>query len=110
MKVLAAVALVCTILPLSTHSQGVPMNIFGIGTRSCATWLSTPAKENEGEIWIYGAWSGINFKNSENHTVGNTTDSNGIVAEVIEVCRREPSMSLSSATFQAYIRLERISR
>lgn len=110
MKVLAAFAFVCTTLPSSTYSQGAPTLNFGIGISSCATWLSTPVKRNEGEAWIYGFWSGMNFKNAENHTVGNTTDANGIVAEVKATCGVAPSATLSSATSQAYVRLQKIGR
>lgn len=110
MKSLIVFAYVCAILPSTAYSQAVPMNSFGIGIRSCATWLSTPNKENEGSIWIYGAWSGMNFKNPENHIVGSTSDSNGIVAEVRAICSREPSTTLGSATLQAYNRLEKIGR
>ena len=102
--------IVCVGIPLKAYSQGVTMTTFGVGNSSCATWLSTPIKEYEGKAWIYGAWSGMNFKNQSNHVVGDSTDAEGIVGEVKAMCFKEPSLPLRSATYQTYVRLERANR
>jgi hypothetical protein len=65
---------------------------------SCSHWLSQSF--NEGEGWILGFWSGLNFANAR--TVGQHTDGEGIIAEVRKVCAARPSMALLNATFTSY--------
>jgi hypothetical protein len=72
--------------------------ITGIGRMSCAYWLSEPV--NEGEGWILGFWSGLNYANAR--TVGQHTDGEGIITEVRKVCASRPSMTLAGATFTVY--------
>jgi hypothetical protein len=72
--------------------------ITGIGRMSCAHWLSQSV--NEGEGWILGFWSGLNYANAR--TVGQHTDGEGMIAEVRKVCASRPSMTLAGATFTAY--------
>ncbi len=76
------------------------------GDQSCATWLSSEAEKYAGEHWITGFWTGLNFNNPKNHTVGGGIDAEGIVAEIKLVCRAEPSRSLLSATVEVYRKLE----
>ena len=72
--------------------------ITGIGRMSCAYWLSEPV--NEGEGWILGFWSGLNYANAR--TVGQHIDGEGIITEVRKVCATRPSMTLAGATLTAY--------
>ena len=111
MKFLATPALVLALtLPataqdyrISTAPEGSALAqppqalIAGIGRMSCAHWLSQSF--NEGEGWILGFWSGLNFANAR--TVGQHTDGEGIIAEVRKVCATQPSMTLVKATFTA---------
>jgi hypothetical protein len=72
--------------------------ITGIGRMSCAHWLSQSV--NEGEGWILGFWSGLNYANTR--TVGQRTDGEGIITEVRKACATRPSMTLVGATFTVY--------
>jgi hypothetical protein len=72
--------------------------IAGIGRMSCAYWLSQSV--NEGEGWILGFWSGLNYANTR--TVGQHTDGEAMIAEVRKVCATRPSMTLAGATFTVY--------
>jgi hypothetical protein len=82
--------------PASAQQQQVL--ITGIGRMSCAYWLSEPV--NEGEGWMLGFWSGLNYANAR--TVGQHTDGEGIITEVRKVCATRPSMTLAGATFAVY--------
>jgi hypothetical protein len=76
--------------------------ITGIGRMSCAYWLSEPV--NEGEGWILGFWSGLNYANAR--TVGQHTDGEGIITEVRKGCATRPSMTLAGATFTVYSEMQ----
>ena len=71
--------------------------ITGIGRMSCAHWLSQSV--NEGEGWILGYWSGLNFANAR--TVGQHTDGEGIITEVRKACatRLEEAFEERAAIF-----------
>jgi hypothetical protein len=64
-----------------------------MGRRSCAHWQSSAETLNEGKVWIYGFWSGMNVFNTS-HTVGSKTDPAGIIGEVKKFCENAPSESL----------------
>ena len=80
---------------LAQHQQAL---ITGIGRMSCAHWLSQSF--NEGEAWILGFWSGLNYANAR--TVGRHTDGERIITEVRQACATRPSMTLVGATFTVY--------
>jgi hypothetical protein len=71
--------------------------MFGIGTGSCAHWLSTRSLENEGNAWLMGWWSAFNNFNESDHKVGKTTDMAGVIGEVRKVCVAEPSTRMTDA-------------
>jgi hypothetical protein len=81
--------------------------ILGIGAQSCAYWQSTPARQAEGKVWVYGFWSAANVYNNHNHTVGRKTDAYGDVAQVKKTCENEPSMSLADAATQTYFEMDK---
>jgi hypothetical protein len=61
--------------------------IAGIGRMSCAYWLSQSV--NEGEGWILGFWSRLNYANTR--TVGQHTDGEGMI--VLSSVNRAPEVS-----------------
>jgi hypothetical protein len=79
----------------------------GIGNESCAHWLSTPVTEQEGKAWILGYWTATNVWVAGSHTVGKSTDGEGIIAETKLVCAAEPSTGLMYAVSKVYVRLSR---
>lgn len=82
----------------------------GAGIYSCGSWLSTPARVQEGEVWIMGYWSGLNRANPQGRTVGRSTDADGLIGEVRKVCEEQPSMKLIDAATQAYVKLQAVGR
>jgi hypothetical protein len=78
----------------------------GIGTRSCAFWQSSAALINQGNAWIYGFWTAMNFANDNDHHVGAHTDGLGILAEVKKTCDQSPSENLNQAALYTYRAME----
>jgi hypothetical protein len=103
MKTLGAIVAICllAVAPARAYST----LLFGIGTVSCANWLSTPFNQNEGNIWILGYWSGRNDENTVNHNVGIDTDAQGIIGEVRKICVERPSLTLLKASGTAYLNM-----
>jgi hypothetical protein len=97
-KILTTALLVLWLMVEPTLAQQHQALITGIGRMSCAYWLSEPV--NEGEGWILGFWSGLNYANAR--TVGQHTDGERIITEVRKACATRPSMTLVGATFTVY--------
>lgn len=89
----------------NVYSQTTRIHFFGVGTGSCASWLSTENNKFQGDVWILGAWSGMNVYNTKNHVVGSNTDAQGLIAEVRAVCVKSPSLVLHNAVIEAYVSL-----
>jgi hypothetical protein len=89
----AAILFFASILPAAAEEPTVM--VFGIGTASCAMWMSEPQLETEGQVWILGYWSGINMVNGS--MVGHSTDGLGIIERVKEACRADPALRLANA-------------
>jgi hypothetical protein len=87
-------------------AQDVDTLSLGIGTRSCAVWQSSAALTNQGNAWIYGFWTAMNFANASNHHVGAHTDGLGILAEVKKTCDQSPSELLNQAALYTYRAME----
>jgi hypothetical protein len=78
------------------------VTIFGIGASSCAFWLSTPARTNEGIAWLMGYWTGVNSMNQTTHLIGANSDGEAIIAEVRKRCVAEPSARMTDAVAATY--------
>jgi len=81
--------------------------VMGIGMRSCAFWRESAARIEDGNNWIRGFWTGLNFMNDGNHAVGSQTDSAGILAEVNKECDAKPSVQLGIATAKVFMEMAR---
>ncbi len=55
--------------------------------------------------WLLGFWTGSNRKNPATHSVGQSTDSRGIVGEVALACRGKPSTTLFDTAKLVYDRM-----
>ena len=79
---------------------------FGIGNESCARWTTSrvAALELEASTWIMGFWSGLN--RATVRVVGSTTDGDGIIEEVRKLCKEQPALKISSATYEVYSRFQ----
>lgn len=76
--------------------------MFGAGLESCATWLSNPIAQADGNAWIWGFWSGMNYV-SKFPSVGHTTDAKGIVALIKQECQSDPSRDLQDVVAATYL-------
>jgi hypothetical protein len=71
------------------------------GTVRCATWLSNPTFEEQGELWILGYWSGMNVFH-EDRMVGHQVDPEDIFGEVRKICILRPTEALALAVREVY--------
>ena len=79
----------------------------GIGTRTCASWLSSRANSFEGTVWIFGFWSGLNAYNLRGRNfVGQSSSAEARISEVRKMCLKDPSSLLAYAAAQAYEAME----
>jgi hypothetical protein len=83
------------------------VNLAGIGTKTCAYWLSSQEHKSEGTVWIYGFWSGLNYVAAASQQDQSKATSNATIAAVETACKREPSRILAAAAWSAYIDLNR---
>ena len=94
---------------LSTAASGQDLSgttlVMGIGQRSCAYWRESPAKIEDGKNWIRGFWTGLNYMNDANHSVGKQTDPAGILAEIDKECDAKPSAQLGAATANVFMEM-----
>lgn len=83
------------------------VDLAGIGSKSCAYWLSGRGHQAEGSVWIYGFWSGLNYVAVASDQDQSKATSTDMIVAVEELCRREPSRVLASAAWSAYIDLNK---
>ena len=86
-------------------AQSTEMNVYGPGTISCATYLQDRSIRINADGWILGFWTGSN-RTAQEHGVGKSTDSRGIVGEVALACRNHPSVSLFQTEKEVYDRMK----
>lgn len=116
LRVAFAAGAVALALDAAAQSTGRTAFVMGIGTNSCAWWLSSEATKNAGQHYIIGFLSGMNIARAElqdvsiNSNVGRNTDSAGWIGEVEKACREAPSEFLVQATLKAYRKLSAIER
>ena len=104
MRLTAAIALLLLCAGQARAQSAVPAPyMFGLGRTSCANWV--PEREAEAEGWIFGFWSGINLASRTRRDVGSGTDGQGIIAEIKQVCRKDPSLPISDAITVIYNKL-----
>lgn len=76
---------------------------FGRGASDCATALDQAHYETS-YAWVMGYFTGLNTA-SQGKT-GQTTDGDGIMAEVQLLCHREPSLPLIDAAERVYAMMQ----
>ena len=81
------------------------VNLAGVGSRSCAYWLSNQDHRLEGTVWIYGFWSGLNYVAAASAQDQSKATVDAMFAAVETTCKHEPSRILGSAAWSAYIDL-----
>lgn len=98
------------VLPLNqglARADDAPVDLTGIGSRTCAYWLSSRDHKLEGTVWIYGFWSGLNYVAVASQQPQSKATDSAMIAAVEAVCKREPSSPLATAAWSAYIDLSK---
>jgi hypothetical protein len=90
----------CLVLAQDTN---ISVDMFGIGSMSCAHWRSTQEHRLEGTIWIYGFWTGLNYVAAASDQAQAKIDVAAIVNEVEKTCAHQTSQTLASAVWATYI-------
>ncbi len=101
----AAVWCVFTHTISNASSEELRVFVAGVGRDSCGKWLQQASVDFEVSTWILGAWSGMNYADPNNNSVGSHSDAYGIIGEVKKLCSEQPSLSISTATYQAFGKL-----
>jgi hypothetical protein len=99
--------LLSTAAAASERTDKPSINLAGVGTRTCAYWLSDDSHRSEGAVWIYGFWSGLNYVAAASEQDQSKASSAAMIAAVEKACRRDPSRVLAAAAWSAYIDLNR---
>lgn len=76
---------------------------FGVGTKTCATWLLNKESEAVGNSWVLGYWSGLNTMNLKNHGVGDGLRESQLLGEIKRRCLLSPSDTVGSVVEGAYV-------
>ena len=101
-------------IPISqANDPNAPVLQMGIGTLSCATWLSDQDTERSGEQWLFGLLTGLNVMaatHDDSGVVGKGTDQPGFVAAVKRACDEDRSRPLIWAATGVYARLKQEGR
>lgn len=90
-------------LPEPADGASVSVHLTGVGRMSCAHWRSTQASRSEGNVWIYGFWSGLNYVAAASEQTQSNVDDTAMVTEVEKICAQRPSEVLASAAWTAYL-------
>jgi hypothetical protein len=85
----------------------VTVDLSGVGALTCAHWRSSAARRAEGTIWIFGFWSGLNYVAAASDQAQPNSSEKEITAEVARVCMTNPSQTLATAAWTAYLNLSR---
>jgi hypothetical protein len=82
--------------------------IEGIGSKSCEHWLSTPTLKSEGETWVLGFWSALNYVaavTKEQNQLMITPDE--MLSEVVKTCAQRPSDTLANGVWITFLTLNK---
>jgi hypothetical protein len=92
-----------TAAPATGRTEDISVDLAGIGSKTCAYWLSSPVHKSEGAVWIYGFWSGLNYVAAASEQDQSRASSAEMIAAVETACNRQLSHILASAAWSAYI-------
>jgi hypothetical protein len=108
-------------LAVNASAQPSQIWLMGVGTRSCAWWLSSADNKRLGMNWLGGLLSGMNmaysnfmddptYKGIIRRDVGINTDFDGWIGDVEKACREAPSERLAVIAGKTYYRLSEMGR
>jgi hypothetical protein len=106
-RILLLILLSTAAAAASEETTRLSINLAGVGTRTCAYWLSDNGHKSEGTVWIYGFWSGLNYVAAASEQDQSKASSAAMIAAVEKACRRDPSRVLAAAAWSAYIDLNK---
>lgn len=104
---LAAIIALTIGFSLRSNAQGsrVRINILGLGAERCDILQSAQTRKGEITLWIEGFWSGVNYVAAASDQKQSIADTDMMMAEVENVCRRRPSQILATAAWTAFLTL-----
>ena len=87
---------------LSSASSQLPVDpfLFGIGNEECKSALD-PERSLEREVWIMGAWSGLNAASKK--ATGKGIDVFKLFAVIEDRCASNPSMLLMQVVLDVWL-------
>ena len=83
------------------------VNLAGVGSRTCAFWLSSQNHKSEGTVWIYGFWSGLNYVAAASEQNQSKATIDTMISAVEQACRSYPSRVLAAAAWSTYLDLNK---
>ncbi|QWG22501.1 hypothetical protein KMZ93_21440 [Bradyrhizobium sediminis] len=87
----------------AASAEEASVDLAGIGGRTCAYWLSSRDHRQEGTVWIYGFWSGLNYVAASSQQDQSKASDATMIATVEAACKGKPSRILATAAWSAYI-------
>ncbi|QWG19595.1 hypothetical protein KMZ68_07095 [Bradyrhizobium sediminis] len=87
----------------AASAEEASVDLAGIGGRTCAYWLSSRDHRQEGTVWIYGFWSGLNYVAVSSQQDQSKANDATMIAAVEAACKGKPSRILATAAWSAYI-------
>lgn len=94
-------------MPFSLAAAASPPVIVGLGNATCEVAMA-PAHRERSFDYIWGVWTGMNM--AANKPVGHSTNSNGILKEVVLGCLSYPKLPLADAVLGVHMRFEKENR
>jgi hypothetical protein len=83
--------LVVSILVLSAAAADAETPSPRIGLVTCESWLSNPAYQRDGEIWIYGFWDGLVQGLGISGRIGQIPNLDLMLDDVRRNCKNKPA-------------------
>jgi hypothetical protein len=106
--VACALPLTCMCIGSASAQSSSSNVILGIGSLSCANWLSSPPNIHDGEMWILGYWSAVNDLNGFH--LPPHTDADVIWGETKKICMDEPSTTVAGAVARVYFQFQQMGK
>jgi hypothetical protein len=101
-RTVTAIATIAIASMAFAEDATVPVLLSGIGRLSCKNWKSTPALENEGNTWLLGFWTALNYVAATADQQQVQIRGQAIVSEVAKTCARNPSETLATAAWETF--------
>ena len=111
MKLALTALLLFSITGVPSAMSADPIMIAGIGRQTCTYWRSTSELKAEGEKWVLGFWSGLNYvaavTKEQNQLI---IDPQEMLDAVEKMCMERPLQSLADTVWITFLKLNKSRR